>query len=238
MARDERLAAAYPSLARTAAGLATPQIREAGTLGGNLLQRNRCPYFRSPAFTCHQKGGTSCPARDGIGLHATVIESGPCIAPHPSSLAMALLGYEAQVEVHGRGLVPVGELYSDDPARDHLLGPGEVLVAVELPPPLPGERGAYKRAIGRAEAEWPLAEATARVVVEDGAIVFATVAVGGVARTPLRLPEVEEALVGGESLERAADLAARRCAPGGPAAYKAALLTGTVLEVLERCTAD
>jgi xanthine dehydrogenase YagS FAD-binding subunit len=236
LAGDERLSAAHPSLALTAGALATPQIRAVATVGGNLLQRNRCSYYRNPSFSCHQSGGDSCPARAGLTLYSAVIDTGPCVAPHPSSLAMALLGCDASVEVHGRAPFGVGELYGDgsDPTRDHLLGPGEILVAIDLPPPVPGERAAYHRAIARSEAEWPLVEAAARLVVSGGRITFATVAVGGVARVPLRLPEVEEALLAGETLDHAAARAATRCAPAAQNGYKVALLTGTVLEVLER----
>ncbi|MDF5757563.1 FAD binding domain-containing protein [Spongiactinospora sp. TRM90649] len=233
LAGDERLRAAYPSLALTAAGLATPQIRAVGTLGGNLLQRNRCAYFRNPAFSCHQDGGDSCPASRGVTRHLTVVRGGPCLAPHPSSLAMALFGFEAMVDVEGRGPLPINALYGDDPTRDHLLDPGEALLALELPAPMAGERGAYFRAIGRAEAEWPLAEAAARVVVAGGSVVFAAVTAGGVARTPLRLTEVEEALLAGEPVASAAARAAARCDPPKDARYKVALLTGVVEHVLE-----
>jgi xanthine dehydrogenase YagS FAD-binding subunit len=241
LAADDRLRAAYPSLAATAAGLATPQVRAAATLGGNLLQRNRCWYFRNPRFTCFQRGGSSCPARDGLHLYSVVIDQGPCVAPHASSLAMALLAHDdATVEVHGREPLPVSALYdAADATRDHTLDPAEVLLAVSLPPPTPGEGAAYHRAIGRAEAEWPLVEAVARLVVgPDDAVELAAVAVGGVARTPLRLPEVEAALRGAAvtpaTLKAAADLAAARCSPLPQTRYKVGLLAGTVLEVLER----
>ncbi|MDA0635471.1 FAD binding domain-containing protein [Nonomuraea sp. MCN248] len=233
LARDERLHAAYPALTLTAGALATPQIRAVATIGGNLLQRNRCWYFRNPAFSCHQNGGDSCPARAGLNLYSAVIDTSPCLAPHPSSMAMALLAYDAEVEVHGRPAFPVGELYGSDPTRDHLLDPGEILLAVHLPPPAAGERAAYYRATSRSEAEWPLVEAVARVT-PDGAT---AVSVGGVARVPLRLPEVEQALAAGESMEVAAGRAATRCAPTAANGYKVTLLTATVLEVLEQATA-
>lgn len=238
VARDARLGAAHPCLTLTAAGLATPQIREVATVGGNLLQRNRCAYFRNPAFSCHQDGGDHCPARAGLAPNAAILDTGPCVAPHPSSLAVALLACDASVEVHGRDAFPIADLYGDgsDPSRDHLLSPGEILLSVVLPPPVPGERAAYHRAIGRSEAEWPLVEAAARLVMDDGRITFAGVAVGGVARVPVRLPEVEEALLAGEPLDRAAGLATARCAPAARDSYKLALLAGTVLEVLERAT--
>ncbi|MGI5268643.1 FAD binding domain-containing protein [Nonomuraea sp. CA-218870] len=230
LARDERLRAAYPALTLTAEALATPQIRAVATLGGNLLQRNRCWYYRNPAFSCHQNGGDSCPARAGLSLYSAVIDTSPCLAPHPSSMAMALLAYDATVEVHGRDPFVVGELYGSDPTRDHLLDPGEILLAVHLPPPVAGERAAYHRATSRSEAEWPLVEAVARVVPGGTVAVCA----GGVARVPLRLPEVEEAVMAGEPLDTAAGRAAARCTPTSTNGYKVALLTATVLEVLEQ----
>ncbi|HEV2782569.1 MAG TPA: FAD binding domain-containing protein [Actinophytocola sp.] len=245
LAADPRLRAGYPALSLTAGGLATPQIRAAGTLGGNLLQRNRCWYYRNPRFACHQTGGEGCPARGGAHLYSVVVDQGPCVAPHPSSLAVALLAYDARVTVDGRGSLPVAELYGDgsDPTRDHLLGPAEVLTAVELPPPAPGERAAYHRAIARAEAEWPLVEAVARLVPDDtGAVRLVAVAAGGVARTPLRLSEVEAPLSGAkitwDALRSAAERVTERCAPLPQTGYKVALFRDTVLEVLERAAGD
>ena len=245
VASDPRLRAAYPALSLTAGGLATPQIRAAGTLGGNLLQRNRCWYYRNPRFSCYQTGGEGCPARDGLHLYSVVVDQGPCVAPHPSSIAIALLAYAASVEVAGRGSLPVASLYGDgsDPTRDHMLDAGEVLEAVELPPPAPGERAAYRRAIARAEAEWPLVEAVARLVVDDaGTVTSVAVAAGGVARVPLRLSEVEDALSGAElswaALAEAAGRVAERCSPLPQTGYKVALFRDTVLEVLERAAGD
>ncbi|RSS60527.1 FAD binding domain-containing protein, partial [Streptomyces sp. WAC06614] len=85
LAADPGLRADYPALTRTAAAVATPQIRAAATLGGNLLQHNRCAYYRNPHVRCFRDGGDGCPARDGVHRHAAVIDQGPCIAPHPSS---------------------------------------------------------------------------------------------------------------------------------------------------------
>ncbi|TDP94936.1 FAD binding domain-containing protein [Labedaea rhizosphaerae] len=232
---------AYPALAATAGALATPQIRAVATIGGNLLQRNRCWYYRNPAFSCFQSGGDGCPAREGDHLYSVVIDESPCVAPHPSSMAVALLACDAKVEVHGRDAVPVAELYSDDPSHDHQLAAGEVLLAVVLPPPFATEHGSYHRAIARAHAEWPLVEAVARLELDqDGVITAAGVAVGGVARTPLRLPEVEAALVGAhadeDTLVAAARLAEQRCTPLPGTKYKVTLLVDTVLEVLARAS--
>jgi xanthine dehydrogenase YagS FAD-binding subunit len=245
VAADSRLRTGYPALTATAGGLATPQIRAAGTLGGNLLQRNRCWYYRNPRFSCHQTSGDGCPARDGLHLYSAVVDQGPCVAPHPSSIAIALLAYDARISVHGKDSLAVAELYGDgsDPTRDHLLGPADVLTAVELPAPLAGERAAYHRAIGRAEAEWPLVEAVARLVVDDaGTVSSVAVAAGGVAHTPLRLDEVEAALTGAvithDALVAAATLVTERCTPLPQTGYKVALFRDTVLEVLERAAGD
>lgn len=239
---DERLTAAYPALAATAAAVATPHIRNVATVGGNLLQRNRCWYLRHPAFTCHQTGDDGCPAREGAHRYSAVIDQGPCVAPHPSSLAAALLTYGATAEVHGRSPLGIADLYGDggDPTRDHLLEPGEILRTVVMPAPTPGERAAYRRATGREMAEWPLAEAAARLTLDGDAVATAAVAVGAVARTPLLLPEVAEALVGKpateETLAAAADLATARCTPLPGNAYKVPLLRATVLDTLTACT--
>ncbi|WP_150251334.1 FAD binding domain-containing protein [Nocardiopsis deserti] len=247
LSADPALAAAYPALAATARALATPQVRNAATLGGNLLQRNRCWYLRNPAFDCFQTGGDSCPARGGDHLYGVVVDQGPCAAPHPSSLAVALLAHDASVLVAGDGRteMAVADLYdAADPTRDHVLEPDRVLVSVALPVPVPGERSAYRRATGRSRAEWPLVEAVVRLALADGGsgpVTSAAVAVGGVARTPLRLPEVEAALVGARAgraldegvagaLEGLADL----CSPLPATGYKVELLSATVRDVLER----
>ena len=95
IAADARIAAAYPGVAASAQGLATPQIRHLATLGGNLTQRSRCWYFRNPHIACLKKGGSECPARSGNHLYGVAFDLGPCVAPHPSTMAAALLSYDA-----------------------------------------------------------------------------------------------------------------------------------------------
>ncbi|MEV2276962.1 FAD binding domain-containing protein [Nocardiopsis sp. NPDC049922] len=247
LSADARLREAYPALARTAGALATPQVRGTATLGGNLLQRNRCWYLRNPAFDCFQTGGDACPAREGDHLRGVVVDQGPCVAPHPSTVAVALVAYDAVAEVAGEGSRerPVAELYDGaDPFRDHVLSPTQVLVSVSLPAPVPGERAAYLRATGRSRAEWPLVEVTVRLACADGGdgpVETAAVAVGGVARTPLRLPRVESALVGavpgvepGAAFVAALDGLADLCSPLPATGYKVPLLRETVRAGVER----
>ena len=243
LAADSRLAQSYPGLAQAAVALATPQIRSAGTLGGNLLQRNRCWYYRHPDVDCLKKEGAYCPARTGNHLLHVCFDLGPCVAPHPSTLGMTLLAYEAEVEVAGATPRSVAEIYGDgsDGRRDHQLGEHELLTGVQMPRPLDGERAAYFRATSRAQAEWPLAEALARIAVADGRIAFVRVAVGSVAPVPLRLERVEELLAGepatAEALEHAASIAAEGANPLPMTRYKVPLLRETVRETLDRALA-
>ncbi|MFD3698855.1 FAD binding domain-containing protein [Streptomyces sp. NPDC058646] len=241
LATDPQVRAGWPALALSAAAAATPQIRAAGTLGGNLLQRNRCWYYRNPHVSCLQKGGTGCPAREGDHHFGVVCGDGPCITPHPSTLATALLIHDAEAEIHGEAPRGVADLYGDGDRlfhADHLLPPERILTAVRLPAPWPGERAAYHRATSRAYAEWPLVEATVRLALDGATVTHAAVAAGGVARVPLRLTEVEAALIGREAtaghLAAAAAAVLPRCRPLPQTGYKATLFRDTVLEALEQ----
>ncbi len=239
----EELADGYPALAATAAALATPEIRGVATVGGNLLQHTRCAYYRNPAFSCFRSGGDHCPARTGTSHHAVCDDRGPCIAPHPSSLGMALLTYDASVEVADGPPRSVAALFGDgtDPSRGDLLGDREILTAVVLPPPMPEERAAYERATSRRYAEWPSVEAVARVGITAGRISTVAVAVGGVAPVPLRLAATEACLrgepVGELALEAAAAAATSGFRPLPQTRHKLPLVRATVLDVLERATA-
>lgn len=248
LASDEAISRHYPGLAQAAGDLATPQIRAIATVGGCLLQRTQCLYFRQPAFQCFKKGGSYCPARAGHHRNGVCFDLGPCVYPHPSTLGMALLAYEAEIRAVDGGrstddnrTSSISALYGDgsNPMRDHLLGEREILTQVVLPPPLPGEKSAYFRAISRATAEWPLVESLVRLQLDEaGMIRLARVAVGGVANIPLRLHRVEEALVGRPAtedvLEQAAAFAGNDANPLPQTGYKVHLMVGTVLETLER----
>ncbi len=199
-----------------------------------LLQRTRCRYYRNEHYECLKTGGTGCPARGNPGERAVVLDVGPCVAPHPSSVALAMLVYDAVAEIEDREPRKVADLYGDG-ARDHLLDPRELLTAIVLPPPVEGEKAGYKRAISRASAEWPLAEAVAHLTVEDGVVVRAGVAVGGVAAVPLRLPDVERALTGQAPSEELFARAARvGWTPAFPeTAYKIRLTETLIADVLD-----
>src|SRR3954453_23733356 len=158
VAGDARIAQAYPGIAAAALGVATPQIRHVATVGGNLAQRSRCGYYRNPHIACLKKGGSDCPARAGNHLYSIAFDLGPCVAPHPSTMATALLAYEAKIMTDQRTGLSILELLGDgsNGASDHALAAGEMIRNVLLPPPLGGERALYNRAISRTHAEGPL----------------------------------------------------------------------------------
>jgi xanthine dehydrogenase YagS FAD-binding subunit len=240
IAADLRIAAAYPGIAASAQGLATPQIRHLATLGGNLAQRSRCWYFRNPHIACLKKGGSDCPARPGNHLYHVIFDLGPCVAPHPSTMAAALLAYDATVTTDRRSSLGIGDLLGDgaNGAADNALQPGEMIKSVTLPPPLQDEHALYRRAISRTHAEWPLVEICARAVIKDGTFQFVRLAAGGVAPVPLRLAAAEAALQGKRAHAAAIAVAAERATSGARplpmTGYKVDLMKGVVQDVLER----
>jgi len=243
IAADARMAAAYPGIAASAQGLATPQVRHLATLGGNLAQRSRCWYYRKADIDCLKKGGNACPARSGNHLYGVAFDLGPCVAPHPSTMAAALLAYDAAVVTDRRSGLTIADLLGDGSQAhaDHALAAGEMITRIVLPAPLAGERAAYKRAISRTYAEWPLVELCARIVVADDKFQSARLAAGGIAPIPLRLTACEKALQGKATTPATIADAARQASSGAKplpmTAYKLDLLEGLVCDLLERLVA-
>lgn len=233
-------AEAYPALAVTAGGLATPQVRAHGTIGGNLTQHTRCWYYRHPGTSCLKSGGDSCPARTGRHLYGVVFDRSDCVHPHPSSIAMALLTYEATVALADGTTMTVAELLGDgsDATRDHQLPDGAVITSIGLPAPWADERAAYFRSISRFEAEWPLVECVVRARVDGDRIVECAVGLGGVATVPLRMGPAEAVLTGEALTDDVIGRAAAACSDGAnplpETGYKVALVEATVRETLER----
>jgi xanthine dehydrogenase YagS FAD-binding subunit len=212
VAAAARVEAGWPGFAEATGGLATPQLRTMATLGGNLLQRTRCAWYRSPDFRCFKAGGQGCPAAAVDHPWNAPLATGPCVAPHPSTVGLALLAFDAEVELTPRGRVSLAALYGDGqaPDREHTVTDEELLVAVILPAPRPGARSGWFRVASRARAERPLVE-----VVVHVAPGFARVAAGGLAPVPVRLPTVEAALIQGTSV---AEAVAALPVPAGAAA--------------------
>lgn len=237
----------WPGIAEACGALANPQIRAVASLAGNLMQGPRCWYYRHPDYACLRKGGSTCFAREGDHLWHVCFDDSPCAAPHPSTAALALLAYEAEVEFLLPGSGSPGEAKLAEPQRVPIetileldgLPEAALLTAVRLGPPISSERTAYVRASNRAFAEWALVEVSVRLVLAvSGEITFVRVTAGAVAPTPLRLREVEAALLGmlpdPDKLAAAAKLARNHANPLPMTGYKLDLLEGSVLEGLER----
>ncbi|MDE3175395.1 MAG: FAD binding domain-containing protein [Pseudomonadota bacterium] len=244
LAADPAIRAGYPGLAAAAAGLATPQIRRMATLGGNIAQRNRCWYFRNPDLACLKKGGDVCRAREGNALYAVAFDSAPCVAPHPSTLAAALIAYDARLDTDRRRGMTIAQALGDGRSltAETALEPGELITAVTLPAPMSGERAQYKRAIARAHAEWPLVELVVRASFDAGAFARLTLVAGGVAPIPLRLAGAEAAALGRPASEATfAAAGAASIAGANPlpqSRYKLDLLQGLVRDLLEAVAAQ
>lgn len=221
-----------------------------GTVGGNLLQRTRCGYFRDIGFACNKRApGSGCPAIQGENrLLAILGGSEHCIATHPSDFAVALTALDATIELRGRNgatrSLPIGQFHrvpGDTPQIETNLAPGELITAITVPASRAAATSAYLKVRDRASFEFALVSAAVAVEVGDGTIHDIRVAAGGVGTKPWRLPEVEEALHGKpltpDGLRTAAERAGQGARPAGQNAFKLVLLRRTVLRALQTVTA-
>ena len=227
--RDGALAERLPILPDAVRDAATPALRNMATVGGNLMQRNRCWYFRGP-FTCWQKGGDKCFARGGQNKYHAIFDDSPCVAVHPSDLAPALLALEASVVVtgpSGERTLGLGDLLrppTPERRRETTLSGDEVITAVTVPAQPTGARGVYIKVMDRAAWAYALVSAAAQLTVQNGRVERARVALGGVANVPRRLMEVEAALEGqtltSELAAQAGELAVKGATPLDHNGYK------------------
>jgi xanthine dehydrogenase YagS FAD-binding subunit len=204
VAGDRRVRTRYPVLSQALIAGASGQLRNKASIGGNLLQRTRCPYFYDTAADCNKREpGSGCAAIGGVNrVHAILGASDACIATHPSDMAVAMTVLDAQIEVLGAGQVSrriaIGDFHrlpGDTPHIETVLGPSEMLTGVLLPPPPPG-RHVYRKVRDRASYAFALVSVAAIVATDGGTITAARVGFGGVAHKPWRSVEAEAALAG------------------------------------------
>jgi xanthine dehydrogenase YagS FAD-binding subunit len=201
LSRDPRIRKEYAVLAEAAEKVGTPQIRNAGTLAGNLCQRPWCWYFRN-GFPCLKNGGKICFSASGENQLHAIFGGGPSYIVHPSDTSPALVALDAQFHItgpSGERVVPASEFFQlprVDAARENVLGKDEILSAIQLPAARPGTRGTYHKVLDR-EA-WTHAVVSAAIVLEMDQQICrgARIVLGGVAPIPWRLPKVEAMLVG------------------------------------------
>ncbi|MFJ9074654.1 FAD binding domain-containing protein [Streptomyces sp. NPDC102278] len=202
----------YPALSQALLAGASGQLRNVATTGGNLLQRTRCPYFQDVSKPCNKREpGTGCGARDGVHRdHAVLGHSEQCIATHPSDMAVALAALDAEIELYGgeQGTrrVPATEFHrlpGEEPERDTVIRPGEIITAVVLPPASPGAVSLYRKARDRASYAFALASVAAVLELDDGRVRHVALAFGGLAHRPWRATTAEERLIGAEPTDDA-----------------------------------
>ncbi len=202
LADDEGVEREYAALAEAVASVATPQLRNVGTVGGNLCQRPRCWYYRSPLFDCRKKGGDICFAIEGNSKFHAILGGIDCYIVHPSDLAPVLVALDASAEIagpNGRRTLPIEKFFvgpEHNVEAETALETGEIAASVFVPKPSNGHRSAYLKARERQTQEFALASVAASLQVRDGIIERASLVLGGVAPTPWRATNAEDALRG------------------------------------------
>jgi xanthine dehydrogenase YagS FAD-binding subunit len=240
---------ARPVLSQAILAGASGQVRNLATVGGNLLQRTRCPYFQDISKPCNKRRpGSGCPARDGVHRDLAVIgHSEHCVATHPSDMAVALAALDAQVIVlgpDGERRVPLVDLHrlpGDEPHRDTVLGPADLIRAVELPPAGIARRSRYRKARDRASFAFALGAVAVAVEVEDGVVRDCRIAFGALAHKPWRALRAEAALRGNdattEAFAAAADAELRHARPLRDNGFKVPLARNLLVRTLEELCA-
>ncbi len=241
IAADATITQRYQVLAQAAAAVGTPQIREQGTLGGNICQRPRCWYFRGD-FSCLKKGGKDCYAVGGENEYHAIFGGGPCFFVHPSDTAVALSALGAQVRIVGpSGSRTVGMdkfFLGPDKSidKENVLSVNEIVTDIQLPPAGGEIKSIYRKIAVRRSWDFALASFAAVLQLENGMVRTASLVLGGVAPYPWRISGVEKLLIG-KKLDKAlavtaADQAVAGSRPLRDNGYKVDMVKGVVEEVL------
>ena len=251
LAQDRTFARRFPAVAEALLSGASAQLRNAATVGGNLLQRTRCAYFYDVASACNKRApGAGCDARGGDNrLHAVMGWSESCIATHPSDFCVPLVALDAIVEIEGKTgrreilLDMFHRLPGNAPERESVLEPGEMIVAVRLPADALkfAAHARYLKIRERTSYAFAVVSAAAALRVEHDTIVEARLALGGVAMKPWRAREAERILGGARAnaavFARAAEAALAQAKPSGDNSFKIELARRIVVRALTLATA-
>ncbi|HTE46989.1 MAG TPA: xanthine dehydrogenase family protein subunit M [Gemmatimonadaceae bacterium] len=250
VAWDERVRRAFPFVSQSLLLAASGQLRNVATIGGNVLQRTRCPYFRDTAAPCNKREpGSGCSALHGFNrTHAILGTSSSCIATHPSDLAVALVALDATVRVRGarknERTIPFTAFHvlpGSQPSRETILQHGEVITAIDLPPLGFAKRSVYLKVRDRASYAFALASAAVALDIDGGRIREARVALGGVGTKPWRSTEAERVLRGrapnDATYRAAAEAALAGARPQKDNAFKISLAKRTLVRALTEVAA-
>jgi len=235
------LRADFPALADACEGAATPQIRNAATIAGNLCQRPRCWYFRSADFQCLKKGGSECFARNGENAFHAVFGNGTCAIVHPSAAGVALMAYGATVETlspSGARSIPVDSFFlrpEEDIGAENALKGSELIVEIVVPRTA-GLRSAYRKVKQKQTSDWPLGDAAVAFRDDGGIARDVRIVLGAAAPVPFRAKKAE-ALVEGKRIDATLAAAAGQAALDGATplahnAYRLPILAACVRRAL------
>lgn len=239
----------FPMIAQALVLGASPQLRNMASMGGNLLQRVRCSYFRDSVSPCNKREpGTGCSALQGINRgHAILGTSEHCIATHPSDVAVALVALDAIVHVEGPNgarAVPISDFFllpGDTPHREHPLQHSDLIVEIEVPSSPVARTSLYLKVRDRESYEFALASAAVALRVDGGVIADVRLALGGIATIPWRAHRAEQLLIGARAEQASFASAAREeladAIPRGMNAFKVELVQRTIVRALETAAA-
>jgi xanthine dehydrogenase YagS FAD-binding subunit len=238
---DKTINERYRALAQASAAVASPQLRNQGTLGGNLCQRPRCWYFRGD-FHCLRKGGDNCFAEGGENQYHAIFGAERCHIVHPSDTAPALIALGAQVRIAGPGgarVVPLSSFFVGpkvNVTRETVLERNEIVTDVLLPAAEPGLRSSYRKVRGRGAWDFALAGVALALLMKDGKVARARVVFSGAAPVPWRSEAVEQAITGKaltpEVAAAAAEAGIKGAEPLEKNGYKVPLFKGVITEAL------
>ncbi len=244
VSEDDTVVQKFPLLSLALKAGASPQLRNMATVGGNTLQRTRCPYFYDTAMPCNKRQpGTGCGALKGYNrMHAIFGASDKCIAVHPSDMCVALTALNAMVlvtGVKGDRRIPFGEFHrlpSDTPQKDNILEHGELITGVWVPDDGFTKNVHYLKVRDRASYAFALVSVAAALYIQNNIIKKARLAMGGVAHKPWRLAEAEKALIGKKvsdaTFQQAAHIAMRGAKGYGYNNFKLKMAPNTIIEAL------
>jgi xanthine dehydrogenase YagS FAD-binding subunit len=248
VARAPSVAHRYPAISRALLLSASEQLRNMASMGGNLRQRTRCPYLRDGTSPCNKRDpGSGCSALGGVNRgHAVLGTSEHCIATHPSDVAVALVAFDAVVQIlgpDGERSVPIDDFFrlpGDTPELEHAIAPGELIVGIDVPAAPIAEGSVYLKVRDRQSYEFALVSVAAALTVQDGAVADVRLALGGVATKPWRARRAEAELVGGPASEAAFRRAAAAELEAADVrehnAFKVELAQRAIVRGLSHCT--
>lgn len=242
VAVDKTIQRQYTALAQAAAAVASPQLRNQGTIGGNLCQRPRCWYLRGE-FHCARKGGDTCFAMGGENQYHCILGGDKCVIVHPSDIAPALVSLGARIQVVGPGgarLVPAGSFFLG-PAKaltkENVLEKNEIVTTVFLPPPEPSLKSSYRKVRARNAWDFALAGVALALLMKGDSVVRARVVLSGAAPIPWRSEPAERALTGKtlspEVVTAAAEAAVHDATPLEKNGYRIPMFKGLLTEALQ-----